>query len=63
MGKDNRPASIRHPKFDPALAHGWVMYDNGWMLTTCGLAMSFGEYELLDPGAPITCITCLVKSR
>lgn len=60
---DNRPVSARHPLFSPALAHSWVRYDNQWMLTTCGLALSSGEYVLLAPGDPITCITCLVKAQ
>jgi hypothetical protein len=63
MGQDNRPALIRRGKFNTVLAHGWVRFDNGWLLTTCGLGAAPGDYELLPEKSPVTCITCLVKSR
>ncbi len=62
MSQDNRPVSIQHRRFDPAIAHGWVRFENKWLLTTCGLSCAPSEYEFLTPGALITCITCLVKS-
>lgn len=62
----NRPVSIRHRRYDPALAHSWIRFDNGWLTTTCAKpseAFAPGEYELLAVGAPVTCITCLVKLK
>lgn len=61
MSQDNRPASVHHPKFNATLAHSWVRFDNGWLLTTCGIAMGPGEYRLFLPRTPVTCMTCLVK--
>jgi hypothetical protein len=61
MSQDNRPISIRHRRFDPRVAHGWVRYDNGWLTTTCGQALAPDEYEYLAEHSPITCVTCLVK--
>lgn len=61
MSQDNRPVSIRHRRFDPRVAHGWVRYDNGWLTTTCGQALAPDEYEYLAKDSPITCVTCLVK--
>lgn len=61
MSQDNRPVSIRHRRFDPKIAHGWVRFDNGWLLTTCGLSFAPGEYEYLTKDSPVTCVTCLVK--
>jgi hypothetical protein len=61
MGQDNRPISISHRRFDAGVAHGWVRFDNGWLLTTCGLPCAPDEYEYLAENSPITCITCLVK--
>ncbi len=60
--RDSRPVSIRHRGFDAALAHGWVRFNNGWLLTTCGVSLALDEYELLPERSPVTCITCLVKA-
>lgn len=62
MSQDNRPVSIRGHRFDAAIAHSWVRFDNGWVMTTCRHGVAPGDYELLPAGSPVTCITCLVKS-
>lgn len=63
MSRSNQPVSIRSHGHDRTLAHGWVAYASGWLLTTCGLYVSSEEYVLLAAESPVTCMTCLVKDR
>lgn len=61
-GNDIRHAVLsRSDTIPPKVAHGWVRYVSGQLVTTCGQVLAPDEYEYFTKDSPITCITCLVK--